>query len=568
VPIPLEGRLWGFMGFDDCHAVRTWTAAELATLSATASSVGEAILRRQDRAALEMSERRYRSVVENVRDVVFQTDAEGRWTFLNPAWAHMTGFPLERTLGSALLNYVHPGDREHAAQALHRLVDEERAECRFEARFLTEADGPRWAEVYAALLRDEDGAVTGTSGMLHDVTERRRAEQQIRESEERLRLALDAAHMATWDHDFRTSEVVWSPRLLDLFGLAEGEYDGRQATFLSLMHEADRDRVAARIAAAHEAAAQTGRDADLEIEYRMRPHGEVRWFRTNGRIYVDEQGVPARVVGTVLDVTDEKAHRAALVEAKEVAEAARAQAEEAARLKSALLANMSHEIRTPLTGIIGFADLLAEEAAHSEDQTDQEEFANLIARNGRRLLDTLNSVLDLAQIEARKRRLRLVEVDARHVASDAAQLLRPQAEAKGLALDVDLPDAPALVQADRPALARVIMNLASNAVKFTDAGTVTVSVAREDAAVVIRVADTGVGIAEAFLPHLFDEFRQESEGEARRYEGSGLGLAITKKLVELLGGTITAESAKDAGSTFTVRLPAVDPAADDGDAAA
>ena len=222
-------------------------------------------------------------------------------------------------------------------------------------------------------------------------------------------------------------------------------------------------------------------------------------------------------------------------------------AEAATRAKSAFLANMSHEIRTPLSGILGLAEILGEEI-----QGVHREFAGLISHSGRRLLDTLNSVLDLARLDAGKL---AVEPEALHVAREVdanVRLLQALADAKGLALTMNnhAPEAWALL--DASCLSRIINNLVGNALKFTERGSVTVTVTAEAQRVFIRVNDTGIGIAAAFLPYLFDEFRQESTGEARSHEGSGLGLAITKRLTELMGGSISVERRKGEGSTFTV----------------
>ncbi len=249
-----------------------------------------------------------------------------------------------------------------------------------------------------------------------------------------------------------------------------------------------------------------------------------------------------RVLSLARDVDARRAHERAL-------EAARAEAEESDRLKSAFLASMSHEIRTPLTAVIGFAELLAEDVPD-----EQREMAEAIAGGGRRLLATLNSVLDLARLDAGRQTLRLRPLDVADALRRGTDLLRPLAERRGLTLTYDGP-ASFVAPADEGALDRVLVNLLGNALKFTERGGVTVSLAPTDTALVLSVADTGIGMDASFLPHVFSEFRQESEGERRSHEGSGLGLAITRRLVELMEGTITVTSERGAGTTFTVRLP-------------
>ena len=229
---------------------------------------------------------------------------------------------------------------------------------------------------------------------------------------------------------------------------------------------------------------------------------------------------------------------------------AKDKAEEMSRLKDTFLANMSHEIRTPLTAIIGLADTL-----HEEVTKDNQEFTGLIRQSGQRLLDTLNSVLDLAQIESGDMNMKLTALDLKELTHESVNIYRLQAEDQDLYLKTDTLGKPAWVMADHGALSRVLNNLISNAIKFTHTGGITVSVHTCPTEAELRVTDTGIGIDEAFLPHIFDEFRQESHGHARNYEGNGLGLSITKRLLDLMGGSIHVRSIKDLGSQFIITLP-------------
>lgn len=247
----------------------------------------------------------------------------------------------------------------------------------------------------------------------------------------------------------------------------------------------------------------------------------------------------------VQDITERKSHEAMLRDAKE-------KAEEMARLKTAFLANMSHEIRTPLTSVLGYASLLAREVSQK-----QRRFAELIIQSGRRLMDTLNSVLSLAQLEARRVELELLEADICQEVREVVQMLHTAAEAKGLSLTFSAAPGAADTRAklDRGAFSSVLQNLIGNAIKFTEKGGVEARVERDREHVYVHIKDTGVGIDASFLPHLFDEFRQESTGLSRSHEGNGLGLSITKRLTELLGGRIQVQSTKGHGSTFTVSFP-------------
>gem|GEM_PF-2904991 len=244
------------------------------------------------------------------------------------------------------------------------------------------------------------------------------------------------------------------------------------------------------------------------------------------------------------DITSRKSYEQQLVVARE-------KAEEMAQVKSQLLTNMSHEIRTPLTAILGFAQVLSEEAkgAHRE-------FGQLIEQNGKRLLATLNSVLDLAQLEDPMGQASLAPVDLCTEVQEALALFENKAELQGLYLKAVFPESEAAVRAEANSnfVNRILVNLIGNSLKFTEEGGITVGVRCEGEEAVLFVQDTGQGIAAEFLPHIFDEFRQESTGLSRTHEGNGLGLAITRRLVEQMNGRIDVESTKGEGTTFAVRL--------------
>lgn len=235
--------------------------------------------------------------------------------------------------------------------------------------------------------------------------------------------------------------------------------------------------------------------------------------------------------------------------------AERNRAEEIARVKSEFLANMSHEIRTPLTGIIGFASVLSAEVTGQHH-----EFASLIEQSGRRLLDILNSVLDLAKLDSNQVDIELRVVDLAEVAEEVVRLLEPVASNKRLDLDlkVEQNDKPICALLDQTAFGRILQNLIGNAIKFTEEGKITIFIHSDEKQAYVSIQDTGIGIDGSFLPLIFEDFKQESRNVSRVFGGSGLGLSITKRLVNLMNGQINVESKKGEGSTFTVSFPRVE----------
>ncbi|MEL6615129.1 MAG: ATP-binding protein, partial [Bacteroidota bacterium] len=380
--------------------------------------------------------------------------------------------------------------------------------------------------------------------------DRARAEAALRESEARHRalaeMSSDYAFVLSASGD-ATPEVMW-------IGGAFEQVTGRPGSafrtiddFRALLHE-DALPVVCEALAVLEAEGEATFEARLALA-----SGEERWVMHHARMGDPLPDGQTRVYHSGQDITHSKRAEAALIQAREQAENGRAIAEEMARLKSAFLANMSHEIRTPLTGILGFAELLSEDL-----DGENREFVEFIERAGQRLLDTLNSVLDLSRLQAAEVEPDLGVYDLAEEAREVVRLLAPLATEKGLTLRLHS-DGPVFARLDRTCINRVLHNLIGNAMKFTEQGGVDVVVGTEAEEAHLVVRDTGIGIQEDFLPHLFDEFRQASQGEARSHEGVGLGLAITSRLVDLMHGHLAVESEVGIGTAFTVALASAEP---------
>ncbi len=398
-------------------------------------------------------------------------------------------------------------------------------------------------------LQDELGRVQRMQGALErELRERKRVEEALRRSLVRLDEAQRIAAVGYWEWRLRTGEVLWSDETFRIYGYEPGSVEPSQELFVSHTHPDDLAQLTR-----HVRLSRPGRSR--REEYRIhRVTGEVRTIQISSQIGLDEEGHPTHIFGIMRDVTDEREHEQTLIRAREQAEEAQRHAEELLALKTTLLDNISHELRTPLAAIIGFAEILA-----ADLDGERQEFAQLIAQSGERLLDTFNSVLTLATLESGTQTLDVKECELVAEAREAVRLLEQQVEARGLYLRLDAPEDVA-VHADVPALHRVLHNLIGNALKFTAQGGVTVRIGRalhEDGRAygVVAVEDTGRGIDPAFLPRLFDAFQQESKGMARTHEGAGLGLTIVRRLAEMMQGWVEAESVVGVGSTFRVYLP-------------
>ncbi len=279
---------------------------------------------------------------------------------------------------------------------------------------------------------------------------------------------------------------------------------------------------------------------------------DLKLIRNDGSsFYVEIQSVPIDntpddgilVRSAMMDITVRRQMEEELISERE-------KALQAARFMNEFLANMSHEIRTPLAGVIGFAEVLEEELP-----SEHREIAQLIARGGNRLLHTLNSVLDFAKLKAHNHKLMQTPINIVDRVQKHCRLLSALARQKNLQLEFSSTHDMLYALLDPTSLDRILDNLIGNAIKYTKTGKVQVSVEMEEGMIEIRIKDTGIGINEAFLPQIFEPFRQEYMGDDRPYEGVGLGLTITKRLVDLMNGQIQVESEQGKGSCFSVFFP-------------
>jgi len=401
----------------------------------------------------------------------------------------------------------------------------------------------KWMNLELTPWRDENGEIAGVVSAAQDVSETVTAMRSLERTQQRLQLATEMANIQVYDVDYQRRSIVTAGKAL--FPLNEAEdksaaravFDGATGRFVD---PRDRERVAEAARRFH------AEGAPYEIEYRvLRDGGEEFWIAEVMQAVGDEGGKASRVIGAMQNITTRKLAERALIEAKEEAEAA-------TRAKSAFLATMSHEIRTPLNGVLGMAQAMVTGPLAPA----QRERLDVIRQSGETLLTVLNDVLDLSKIEAGRLELEEVEFDIGAVAASAHATFSAVAAQKRLSFDLKVTrTAAGAYLGDATRVRQVLNNLISNALKFTEAGRVAVTVGRRGGALTLTVVDTGIGMSAAQQATLFQKFAQADASTTRRFGGTGLGLAICRELAELMGGRIEVSSAEGEGSTFVATLP-------------
>lgn len=529
------------------------------TIIGVSQIVRDVTERRTVEAVAERERRFARSLIEAMPNIFYLYDHSGRFLRWNNNFERVSGYTAQELTGMHPLDFFAAEDKALLEERIAEVF--ELGESSVEASFVAK-DGHRIPYFFTGQRIVFDGSAC-LIGVGIDITERQRAEHGLRRSEERYRSTLDSILEGCQLLDFDWRYLYLNEAAAKQNRRANAELLGRrmpeawpgiEATpVFSLLRRCLLERVAL-----HE-----------ETEFRF-PDGHVGWFD------VRVQPVPEGIFVLSIDISERKQAEQALRDLNDALElkiaertrdldAAKERAEAADRIKSAFLATMSHELRTPLNSIIGFTGIVLQGLAGplSMEQSKQ---LGMVQGSARHLLDLINDVLDLSKIEAGQLAVRRAKFDLRASIEKVAASVAPLADKKGLFVRVDVAMPLGEVESDQRRVEQILLNLLNNAIKFTDRGGVTLcaelaelgpSPARVAScpAVMVRVADTGIGMKEADLSQLFQPFRQIDAGLQRQHEGTGLGLAICRRLTELLGGTIRVESTWGEGSQFSVVLP-------------
>lgn len=502
--------------------------------------------------AAEKERARSDLVLKSAGEGIVGLDLTGRITFANPAAAAMTGRTSNALIGTHLSTHLRsseyvPGARDPFETDLIRGAQEARV---WEASVVRDGQDPVFVSCLATPI-SQAGSLVGFVVSLTDITERRRADERLRDSEARLSHAQKIAHVGSWTWDIPSNVVQWSDELYRIHGFEPGAFP---LTF---------DKVVERVVAEDlpkirhnlEATFAMGRDQEAApIEYRIvRADGEERVLLGKGVISFDEHGQPARMVGTVQDITEQKRAEQEHLEAQE-------RLREIERLKeldgfrSQFINTAAHELNTPLTPLRIQLELLKTDPVGklSSDQTDA---VRIMERNLNRFGNLITDVLDSARYQANRLGINKQNLDLSTLVQEAVESFRPNAAKAGLKLEADL--SPRLrIEADAGRITQVLYNFLSNAIKFTPPGGQVVVVAKADGGrAMVSVRDTGIGLTREQISRLFQPFSQVHNPTKVKVRGTGLGLYVSRGIIEVHKGRIWCESpGPDQGATFSFSL--------------
>ncbi len=488
------------------------------------------------RAALQESEEKYRRLVENANEAIVVVQ-EGSLQFVNPKAMELVGYSPEELLAISFIELIHPDDRDVLLARYHEILTGQNHSPSLTVRLITKGRRTRWVELNAVRITWEGRP--GVLTLISDVTERREAEERLRESEARFRMITEESLVGVYiiqDGKIRYA----NPALARIFGYASEEIIDRLSP-LDLTYPEDRPLVSEKL--------RQRLEGEIEVA-----HYTFRGLRKDGRRIHCEvmgrrlsyQGRPA-LVGTLLDVTERK-------KAEEELKETNVRLQAALKVRDEMIQNVSHELRTPLTLIKGYVEMLKEQAFGPLTPAQQEAIAVLDGQSNR-LRYMIDRLLMLQTLDSSA--LRETALDLKKLLEDVIETWKPRGGRTGVRFHLDLPAHLPAIKADGELLYHVFHNLLDNAVKFSPAGGEVHILARQEGRhIVITVSDQGIGIPPDKLERVFEQFYQVDGGMTRRFGGMGIGLALCRRIVELHGGRIWAESEGEGrGSLFHITLP-------------
>jgi two-component system, sensor histidine kinase and response regulator len=500
---------------------------------------------RESETALQEREAFFRAIFENAVIGISSLSPTLTRQRVNRAFAEFSGYSEAELLTCTGLDLIAPIDRDRVRTAYAELAAGRQAHFRTEAQFLHRDGSVRWADIQLSSIRDSNGKLASLLATILDITERRIVEDELERQFALMQALLNTIPNPIFYKGADTCFLGCNQAYEEAFATSLHRFVGKRVMDLDYLPEADRLAYQKE----DEAVVASGGRAAREVPM-LFADGQIHHTLYSVTGFANRDGSPGGLVGLIVDITP-------LKNAEREAQQARAAAEAASAAKADFLANMSHEIRTPMNAIVGMTHL----ALQTDLNPRQRNYLDKVSAATHSLLNIVNDILDFSKIEAGMMSIETVDFSLDSVMRHVADLCSQRANDKGLELLFDIAaDIPDRLTGDPLRLQQVLLNLAGNALKFTEAGEITVTVsvaAAAEAHLTLRfeVSDTGIGMSEEQRQRLFTPFTQADSSTTRKYGGTGLGLSICKRLVELMGGTIGVTSLTGAGSVFSFELP-------------
>lgn len=497
--------------------------------------------RKETELNLQESEERYRSLVNNSKDVVFQTDLTGAWTFLNPAWEEVTGYTIEESLGQPFNELVDADLHPMTQQLFRDLIDFRKTSFPYVIQYRHKNGSYRWAELMTHVTLDDDSRPTGVSGTITDITEQKHALDALRESEQRFREFADVVDEVFWIHAADPFRLLYvNPAYERVWGRScQSLYDDALSFFDSVL---DEDKPIVISTFGNYSKGESG-----STQYRLRGDGGViKWVSVRTFVTNDADGAPLRYIGIASDITSLKEKELVLQQSLQ-------REQELNRLKSQFVTTASHEFRTPLSTILSSVDLikLYVERPDALAGPAVKRHLNIIEKEINNFSELLSDILTIGRIDAGKINFSPRQTDIEALVRDviATHFTNPH---DSRMIDLQVEGLPQPVYIDDKLMTHVLVNMLSNAFKFSRSNP-ELRITFRERRFCLTITDEGIGIPADDLPHLFETFFRARN--AISVPGSGLGLMITRQFIELHGGTIRVCSEENQGTTFTITLP-------------
>ena len=492
------------------------------------------------------SETFLRNIMEGAIDGIITINECGEVQTLNKAAEELFGCTREEMIGSNVNIIIPEPDRSHHDQYIsaYLMSGVKKVLGKTIEREAVRKDGTLFpARIRVGEIKFDNRRVF--TALIEDITVRKRAEEELKRSEQNLRKAEQIAHLGSWELDAKSGKLWWSREVYRIFEIDAEKFEPSYDAFLSAIHPEDEEFVNTAFSESVE------KKTPYNIEHRLLMRdGRIKYVNERGETFYDEHGNSSMSHGIIQDITQQKLIEFELDDAKQVAELA-------SRTKSEFLANMSHEIRTPMNVIIGMSHL----ALQTDLNSKQFNYVSKVHNAAEALLGIINDILDYSKIEAGKLKIENVDFQLSEVMNHFSSLVSFKAREKGVEVMFDIPsNISNCFIGDPMRLGQILINLGTNAVKFTETGGEVVvrveEVKQKEDQVCLKfsVSDTGIGISPSQQKKLFKSFTQADGSTSRKYGGTGLGLAISKQLVEMMGGEITLKSELGVGSTFSFMI--------------